>query len=363
MRFLDGETVPAQNGKGPAPARLVLVRKRPMRAVTLVGVVGGLFSLFPLLIAPDPSPVRLACFAVLASASLALVYLGWSRPESVTIAKQPSGLDWGGERLPPPAHVALDGDRTEDPPLYRAVVCWDGGERRVALERDEPGPVLSDALALSKRLGLELRPGWGLERHFSGTSLVEAWQSAVPGEPALGAGNTPSHVEVAVWHAQRRVAGTTFVAGLFVLVSTLVFASSPERSVGPNALEIALPGLAAGFAVALGAILFGLRRRIELSASGVDGSVLLYGIALGPKTSIASGVTRAFAVSPDRGPARHVLFATATGPASVAAHSEGVDWLVERTLHRPASKLTPVERPLATSARYRGPDRPARLRS
>jgi hypothetical protein len=334
-----------------------------MRAVTLAGVVGALFSLVPLLIAPDPSPLRIACFAVLASASLALVYLGWARPERVEISKLSSGLDWGGERLPPPTYVALEGDRTEDPPLYRAVVCWDDGERRVALERDEPGPVLADALTLSKRLGLELRPGWGLERHFSGNSLVEAWQSAVPGEPPLGTGMPASHVEVAVWHAQRRVAGTTLVAGVFVLASTVVFARSPERSVSPNALEIALPLLAACFAVALGGILFGLRRRIELSSSGVEGSMLLYGISLGPKTRIASGVTRAFAVAPDRGPARHVLFAASTGPASVAAYSEGADWLVERTLNRAASKPTPVERPLATSARYRGPDRPARLRS
>jgi len=335
-----------------------------MRAVTLVGVVGTLLSLVPLLIAPDPGLLRLVCFAVLALASLSLVFLGWARPDRVEIVKGASGVNWGGETLPVPAYVVLDGDRTEDPPLYQAVVCWDDGMRRVVLERAEPGPVLADALALAKRLELDLRPGWGLERHFSATGLTEGWASAAASEPSIATSTSPSHhVDVQPWHAQRRVAGTTFVAGVFVLVSTAMFMRSAERSIGPSTLELALPVLAACFAVVLGAILFGTRRRIELSSAGIDATTLLYGFPIGSRTRLASGVARAFAVAPDRGPSRHVLFAATSGPASVAAHPEGADWLVARILHPAPSKPAPPARPLATSARYRGPDRPARLRS
>jgi hypothetical protein len=363
MRFLDGEKALPQNGHAEAPAQTVLVQRRPMRAVTLAGVVGALLSLVPLFIAPQPGPLRIVCFAVLALASLSLAFLGRARSERTELTKSPSGLSWGGEALPLPAYVSLEGDLTEDPPLYRAVVFWHDGRRRVALERDEPGPVLADALALTKRLELELRPGWGLERHFGATGLAEAWASSAEGDPSFSKATSPSHVDVAPWHAQRRVAGTTFVAGVFVLVSTAVFIRSPERSIGPSTLELALPVLAACFAIVLGAILFGVKRRIELSPAGIDATTLLYGVPIGARTRLASGVARAFAVAPDGGPARHVLFATTSGPASIAAHSEGADWLVARILHPAQSKPPAAPRPVATSARYRGPDRPARLRS
>ena len=360
MRFLDGDPARSQNGHAGAP-RTVLVRRRPLRGVALASVGGIRLSLGPLFIAPDPTPLRLACFAVLAVASVSLAYLGWARPERVEVRRVPSGISWGGETLPAPAHVALDGDPTEEPPLYRAVVCFSDGTRRVALERDEPGPVLADAFELSKRLELDLVPGWGLERHCSANGLFAAWQGAVEGAPSSA--THASVAEVSVWHAQRRVAGTTFVAGVFVLVSTAVFARSPDRSVGPSTLEIVLPVLAACFGIVLGTILFGMRRRIEHSSGDIDGTLLLYGIPIGQKTRLGSGVTRAFAVAPDRGPARHVLFATPSGPTSVAAPSEGADALVWPILHPAPSKPPAVERPRATSARYRGPDRPARLRS
>jgi hypothetical protein len=362
MRLLDGETTPLRHPLGHEDhGRIVVLWRRPMRAVTLAGVVGAVLSLVPLFIAPDPGPLRLACFALLAIASVSLAFLGWTRPVRVEISKGTFGLDWGGEPLPLPACVSLDGDPTEDPPLYQAVVCWDDGRRRVVLERDEPGPVLADALEIGKRLGLDVQPGWGLERHFSATSLAVGWASAAASEPSIA--KSPSHVDVALWHAQRRVAGTTFVAGIFVLVSTAVLIRSPERSIGPSTLELALPVLAACFAIVLGAILFGVRRRIELSPAGIDATTLLYGFPIGSRTRLASGVARAFAVSPDGGPARHVLFATTSGPASIAAHSEGAGWLVARMLQPAPSKPAPAARPLATSARYRGPDRPARLRS
>ena len=334
-----------------------------MRAVTLAGVVGAILSLVPLLIAPDPGFLRFVCFAVLALASLSLVFLWWARPERVEITRGPSGFSWAGQSLPSPTHVALEGDATEDPPLYRAVICWPDGGRRVVLERDEPGPVLAEALELSKRLELDLRPGWGLERHFSATGLTEAWASAGAFEPSLEKVTPESHVDITAWHAQRRVGGTTFVAGVFVLVSTTVFIRSPERSVGPSSLELALPVLAACFAIVLGAILLGVRRRVEFSAAGVDVMTLLYGFPVGPKTRVASGVARAFAVAPDRGPVRHVLFATSSGPVSLTADAEGADWLVARVVHPAPSKPPVAPRSRPTSARYRGPDRPARLRS
>jgi hypothetical protein len=182
-------------------------------------------------------------------------------------------------------------------------------------------------------------------------------------EPSFAKGAPESHIDVAAWHAQRRVGGTTFVAGVFVLVSTAVFARSPERSIGPSSLELALPVLAACFAIVLGAILFGVRRRIEFSAAGLDAMTLLYGFPVGQKTRLASGVLRAFAVAPDRGPARHVLFATTSGPVSLTADPEGADWLVSRVRHPAPSKPPVAPRSRPTSARYRGPDRPARLRS
>jgi hypothetical protein len=222
---------------------------------------------------------------------------------------------------------------------------------------------LADAFELSKRLELDLVPGWGLERHFAASGLVAAWQRVVEGDPSGPKETLASTTEVSVWHAQRRVAGTTFVAGVFVLVSTAVFARSPDRSVGPSTLEIVLPVLAACFAIVLGTILFGMRRRIELLSGDIDGTLLLYGFPIGQKTRLASGATRAFAVAPDLAAARHVLFATPSGPTSVAVPSEAADALVSRILRPAPSKPAAVERPLATSARYRGPDRPARLRS
>ena len=47
-------------------ATVVLVRRRPVRAVTLSAVVAGLLSLVPLVIAPDPGPLRLLTSALLA---------------------------------------------------------------------------------------------------------------------------------------------------------------------------------------------------------------------------------------------------------------------------------------------------------
>jgi hypothetical protein len=361
MWSLERKTAANGDPNGPRAVSLILVRRRPARAVTLSAVVGGLLSLVPLVIAPDPGPLRLLAFALLAVSSGALVVLGRTRPERVELTLGPGGLTWGDEPLPPPATVTLAGDGTEEPPLYVALVGWADGRARVALEGAEPGPVLADALELARYLGLELRPGWGLEGHFP-EALGPAWESALSEPPDGGRAKTGS-VDLPLWPAQRRVAGTTLVAGVFVLVSTAVFIESPERTIGPSALELALPFLAASFVIALGAVFWGMRRRIELSASGLDAGLVLFGVPFGKPARLGPAFACAFAVAPDDGPIRHVLFATASGPLSVVADPEGAGRIVSRAERQMASERAQADLPLATSARYRGPDRPARLRS
>jgi hypothetical protein len=300
-------------------------------------------------------------FALLAVSSMGLVVLGRPRRERVELALKQGGLTWGAEPLPPPAYMTLGGDPTEEPPRYVALVGWADGRERVALEGGEPGPVLADAIELARRFELELRPGWRLDRHFP-EALGQAWERAATEPPGSGASKT-GPVDLPLWPAQRRVAATTLVAGVFVLVSTAVFARSPDRTTGPSSLELALPILAACATIALGAVFWGMRRRIELSERGIDSGLVLFGVPLGKVIRLGPRVAQAFAVAPDDGPVRHVLFATPSGPVSVIADPEGAEQLVSHTERTTASERPPAELPLATSARYRGPDRPARLRS
>src|SRR5262245_61028774 len=114
------------------PALAVLVRRRPTRAVTLSALVGGLMSLVPLVIAPEPGALRFLTFGLLAASAVGLVVLGRTRPERVELARKQGGLSWGSEPLPPPAFVSLAGDATEEPPRYIAIVGWADGRERVA---------------------------------------------------------------------------------------------------------------------------------------------------------------------------------------------------------------------------------------
>jgi hypothetical protein len=122
-----------------------------------------------------------------------------------------------------------------------------------------------------------------------------------------------------------------------------------------------LPGLATGLVIALGAAFWGARRRIEFSAEGIESTLILFGLPLGKSTRLGPKSAPAFAVSPDAGPVRHVLIAAPSGPVSVVADRDSAERLVSRAA--PSAAPERAELPLATSARYRGPDRPARLRS
>jgi hypothetical protein len=124
--------------------------------------------------------------------------------------------------------------------------------------------------------------------------------------------------------------------------------------------------------IALGTAFWGMRRRIELSADGIDSTLVLFGVPLGKPARLGPTPAPVYAVSPDEGSVRHVLIAAPSGPASLVADRESAERLVSRATQSAASERAPMgasvgapaaELPLATSARYRGPDRPARLRS
>ena len=335
-----------------------LVRRRPARAVVIVGGFGAILALVPLFIAPGVDAARFATFVVLATASAALVFLGRRRFERIPLVSKSGGLVWGDEPLPPPAYVALSGNRNEEPPSYQALIGWSDGRQRVALERNEPGPLLRDALTLARRLGLDVRPGWGLERHFSETSFAQAWESS---ERDLGPAETKrGPVDLAIWPLQQKTAATCLAGGVFVPVVTVFLARSPDRSVTPSTLELVLTALLASVAIALGVLFFGLRRRIELTPRGIQSSFVFFGRVLGKSRTVGPQATRAFAVAPDQRFVRHVLFATSTGPVSIASDPDGAERLV--AVDSPSERLAP-ELPLVTSARYSRPDRPARLRS
>ncbi|HEX6764465.1 MAG TPA: hypothetical protein VF103_03285 [Polyangiaceae bacterium] len=341
---------------------VVLVRRRPARAVTLAGTLGAVVSLVPLLIAPDPGVVRFVTFAVLALSSASLVFLGRARPEQVELVAKAGGLVWGDEPLPPPAHVVLSGDDTEEPPTYCAFVVWADGKQRLALERSEPAGVLADSMELSKRLELDLRPGWGLENHFGETHFREAWEST-PEEPPPP-GSTPSVVvDLPLWPVQRNTAVIALVSGIFVLVVTWMLARSPERSVAPSAFALVLPGLSASIGIALGTLLFGIRRRLERSGHGIVASLVLFGVTLGKKASLTPAPRRVFGVAPIAGPVRHALFSTSDGPFALSSDARGVARLALPAVESDPPEAASAELGLATSPRYRGPDRPARLRS
>ncbi|HEX6276541.1 MAG TPA: hypothetical protein VFZ53_26045 [Polyangiaceae bacterium] len=347
-----------ENG-GP-PGGIVLVEHRPLRAVTVAGLFAALLALVPLTIAPGIEPLRLLTFGVLAAASVAFVRLGWSRPERTLLVPKDGALRWGAEELPKPIGVALDGDGNEEPPLYQALVRFSDGSTRVALERADPGLVLRDALVLARRLGVELRPGWGLERHFPETEFLAAWETACLEVPdALAARGA---VDLSLWPVQRKTAAACLAAGLFVPLVTLGLARSPARSVSPSALELWLTALSSLVGIALGALFFGLRRRVTSTGGRLRTSLVLFGTSLGNERELGPAVRRAFAVAPDASFARHVLFPTNRGPLSIPADPEGAERLAARALEPSlGERAAPAAR--VTSARYRSPDRPARLRS
>lgn len=346
-----------------APGELTLIRRRPTRAVTLAGAYGGLLSLVPLFIAPGLEPIRMFSSAVLFSAGAALVILGRSRPERLVVAQKPGILVWDGESLPAPESVTLRGDPTEEPPVYRAVVTWADGRERVALEGSEPGPVLKDALELGRRLGLSVRPAWGLERHFSATDFATEWKRTSAAAP--GTAHLPT-VDLPLWPVQRHVAAICIASGIFVPVFTATLAHAPERTATASALELWLTGLSAAFVLALGVYLSGIRRRVEASENGIRTMRVFFGSVLGKPNELGPAAARAFAVTPTGAFVRHVVFATRSGPISLPADTEGAERLTARILAPEVSDVPEAlepELPLVTSARYRGPDRPARLRS
>ena len=337
---------------------VVLVRHRPARAVVVAGSFGGLLALVPLFIAPGVDAVRFLTFVVLATASAALVFLGRGRTQRIPLVSKPSGLVWGDEPLPPPAYVALSGNGTEEPPSYQALIGWSDGRQRVALERNEPGPLLRDALTLARRLGLAVRPGWGLERHFSEVAFVDAWESAGGDLGRAEAARGPA--DLTIWPAQQKTATICLAGGVFVPIVTVFLARSPDRAVTPSALELVLTALLSVVGLVLGVLFFGLRRRIELTPRGIQSSLVFFGRVLGKSRTLGPKAARAFAVAPDQRFVRHVLFATSTGPVSIASDPDGAERLVAADA---ASERLAPELPLVTSARYSRPDRPARLRS
>jgi hypothetical protein len=349
--------------KSPSSEGAVLVRRRPTRAVALAGVFAGLLAFVPLYIAPGIEPLRVATFLVLATASVALVRLGRSRsrPERTVVVRRPDGLVWGAESLPLPSHVALGGDGTEEPPVYRALVVWADGRERVALESSEPGPLLRDALALARRLELDLRPGWGLEQHFPAAGFVAAWERAAAEARSNGHARAAS-VDLPLWPVQRKTAAICLASGFFVLLVTAGLARSPERSASPSALELVLTALSAAIGLALGAAFFGLRRRTTLSGDRLRATITWYGRPVGDETDLGAVAPRAFGVTPDGAFVRHVLFVSAGGPISLVADAESAERLTARAADpSPPERLSPPR--ATTSPRYSRPDRPARLRS
>jgi hypothetical protein len=330
-----------------------------MRACGLAAVFAALLSIFPLVIAPGIQPSRVVTFLILASASAALAWLGWSRTERIELARRPDGLQWGRELLPEPACLALSGAANEEPPLYRAVMGWADGSERVVLERSEPGSVLREAFTAARVLEVELRPGWGLEQHFSQDDFARAWERAST-EPSGGAARA-APVDLTLWPVQRKTAAICVAAGVFVPVVTAFLARSPYRSVSPSALELWLTGLSSAAGIALGVLFFALRRRVALEDGRFLSTLVLFGRPIGSGVDLGAAPVRVFSVAPDGAFARHVLFAMPEGPVSVPADPEGAERLV-----RGVDTVAPeplAASPRVTSRRYPRPDRPARLRS
>jgi hypothetical protein len=351
MRTLDEKGAPASG--------IVLVLRRPVRAVTIAGGFAALLSLVPLTIAPGIEPLRLLTFAVLAAASVALVRLGRSKVERTVLVPKDEALLWGAEELPSPVCVVLGGDGDAEPPQYRASVRFSDGRERAALEQSDPAPVLRDAFELARRLGVELRPGWGLERDFSPSGFAGAWESAAREAPDA---TSRAAVDLALWPVQKKTAAICLAAGVFVPLVTLVLARSPERSVSPSALELWLTALSSLVGIALGTLFFGLRRRVTSSGGRIRTSLVLFGTSLGTETELGLAARRAFAVAPDARFVRHVIFPASGGPLSIAADPEGAMLLAARSLEPSLAERAPPPA-LVTSARYPSPDRSARLRS
>ncbi|HEX6765810.1 MAG TPA: hypothetical protein VF103_10045, partial [Polyangiaceae bacterium] len=330
---------------------VVVVRRHPTRAVTLSGTLAFVLAVVPLVIAPELGATQILASLCFALAGAALFYLGRSRREPSELRRTDGGIAWGDEPLPPPAFLALDGKSLEDPPTYQAFVVWSDGQRRLALEHTEPSVVLEDALLVAERLELELRPGWGLEDHLPETGPALLFREALArGAPngVTGASDLPA------FPMQKRPALVTLVAGAFVVVETVFLARSPARLVVPSSFALALAGIAAMFPLAVGSMLLGLRRRVEVSRHGIESTSVLFGMPL--KRRVLAGVapSRVFGVSPDGGPVRHLLFATAGGSLSVAADDESIRRLVSPA-DEPATRDGPRARAElgATSARYR----------
>jgi hypothetical protein len=132
--------------------------------------------------------------------------------------------------------------------------------------------------------------------------------------------------------------------------------------VSPSALELVLTGLSSFVGIGLGTLFFGLRRRVKTSGGRLLSTFVFYGTRVGKEMELGPARARAFAVTPDSGFVRHVVFATATGPRAFAADPEGAERLATGGIE-PALAERVASPARVTSARYRSPDRPARLRS
>jgi hypothetical protein len=290
-------------------SNLSIVRTQPMGPTLLAGLTMFGLALIPVISAPGMTLPRLATAGVLATAAAVLVQLGLPKKRV-----QISSLE-ALSRSPRRARaLALSGDADVEPPRYQAALVFDDATRVVILESDEPAQVFEQADAVSRKLGVALELGWGLES--GGAAFAPGSMRRVPATPREKAEPTV----VAVFPAQQRVANAALGGAAFMTLVTLALAfEPPRRGAELTGISLILPVLSVLLALAFGFLFRVLRARLELRAGTLERRFYFANFALGSARVVARDVMSIVAVAPDGAAARHLLVRTPHGFESVYA--------------------------------------------
>jgi hypothetical protein len=291
-------------------SNLSIVRTQTMGPTLLAGLTMFGLALIPVISAPGMTFPRLATASVLATAAAVLIRIG--SPKKRLEIPSLEALSHGPSR---PQALALSGDTDVEPPRYQAALVFHDGARVVILENDEPAQVFEQAEAVSRKLGLALELGWGLEN--GGAAFAPGSMRRVASETARGSADP---AVVAVFPAQQRVANAALGGAAFIALMTLWLAfEPPRRGAELTGISLILPALSVLLALAFGFLFHALKARLELRGGTLERRFFVANFALGAARVVASDVLSVVPVAPDGTTARHLLVRTRHGFDSVYA--------------------------------------------
>jgi hypothetical protein len=307
-----------------------------VRPPALVAVAFWLAAPLPLIVPDRSDTVHYAFSALLLAIGVVLTLSSVRRPASrLEFGPRVFRTDDHARPMAEAREVVLSGAPEEvADPTYRAELVFESGQRELLLEHSEPARVLRDLAALLPRLELPVRVGWGLPEGS------RPWQS--PSSPQSSARNVDGKDEAIVLEppASARRPALALIIGAVVLgaIQAILIISAVKRASHVSPLSLGLALVSVVTVLAIGSIVWS-RRIVVITGERVAVRVRVFGIDAGTLGEADAPLSDAWPVSPDGGPPRHVLVATAAGPLSVPCEGDAAAGLA-RTLKRRATSGT-----------------------